>query len=141
MNDDYAVSVAAGSLRASVRPDADFPHRWTEQGVAVQTEFTGAHLLHLAAAACVLNDLYREAAKVGLQLRGVRVDASGNFDPANWTSTGIAYHVEIDSAATPAELDALLRTVDEVAEIPRALRAGAPVDRAEEPAPRSSRLS
>jgi hypothetical protein len=42
------------------------PHRWTADGVLVETEFTGAHLYHLAAAGCVLNDLFREAAGLGI---------------------------------------------------------------------------
>jgi hypothetical protein len=39
-----------------------FPHRWIPGGVTVEADFTGAHLLHLAAAGCLLNDVYREAA-------------------------------------------------------------------------------
>jgi hypothetical protein len=29
---------------------ARFPHRWTPGGVTVEADFTGGHLLHLAAA-------------------------------------------------------------------------------------------
>jgi hypothetical protein len=126
---DYAVSVAAGSLRASLRADAAFPHRWTTEGVVAETAFTGAHLFHLAAAACVLNDLYREAAKSGVDLRGARVDADGGFDPQTWQSTGVTYRVQLDSPAPNRDLDELQRVVDEVAEIPRAMRAGAKVAR------------
>lgn len=129
MAGDYAVSVAAGSLRGSLRADATFPHKWTTEGVVVETAFTGAHLFHLAAAACVLNDLYREAAMSGLQLQGVRVDADGDFDPQTWQSNGVTYRVELDSSAGKADLDDLLRIVDEVAEIPRAMRAGVKVGR------------
>lgn len=32
----------------------------------VETQFTGAHLFHLAAAGCVLNDVYREANNLNL---------------------------------------------------------------------------
>jgi hypothetical protein len=60
--------------------------------VTVRADFTGAHLLHLAVAGCVLNDLYREAAGLGVEL---------------------------------------LAVVDRVAEIPRAVRAGAAVGRVE----------
>ena len=95
----------------------------------MDAEFTGAHLLHLAAAGCVLNDLYREAAALGLELHGVRVTATGGFDPATWQSTGLGYSVEVSSDATAEQLARLLDTVDQVAEIPRAIRAGAPVQR------------
>jgi hypothetical protein len=70
-----------------------------------------------------------EAAASGVDLRGVRVSAEGGFDTDSWSSTGITYSVEIDSDAPADELARLLATVDEVAEIPRALRAGAAVRR------------
>jgi len=55
------------------------------EGVTVEADFTGGHLLHLATAGCILNDLYREAAKLGIQLVGVRVSAAGGFDPTPGT--------------------------------------------------------
>jgi uncharacterized OsmC-like protein len=95
----------------------------------VDAAFTGAHLLHLAAAGCVLNDVYREAERLGITVRGVRVTASGGFATDSWQSTGIGYVVEVDSPAPPEDLVALVETVDAVAEIPRAIRAGASVER------------
>jgi uncharacterized OsmC-like protein len=106
-----------------------FPHRRIPGGVTVEADFTGGHLLHLAAAGCVLNDLYREAPALGIDLAGVRVTAAGGFDTATWQSTGIEYQVEISSAAPAGQLAHLLDVVDQVAEIPRAIRAGATVRR------------
>ena len=63
---------------------------------------------------------------------GVRVGAGGGFDTESWVSRGITYAVEIDSPASPDELAKVLARVDEVAEIPRALRAGMSVERAHE---------
>ncbi|HZC71881.1 MAG TPA: OsmC family protein [Jatrophihabitans sp.] len=123
----FEVVVGAGSLRS---PDGTrFPHRWTADGVTVDAEFTGAHLLHLAAAGCVLNDMYREAAGMGIRLDGVRASATGDFDTEGWTSTGINYTVDVDSSATAEDIARLLEVVDAVAEIPRALRVGATVER------------
>jgi uncharacterized OsmC-like protein len=130
MQDRFQVAVGAGSMRSTSGEAVRFPHRWTPDGVTVEADFTGAHLLHLAAAGCVLNDVYREAAALGIDLAGVRVRAAGGFDVATWTSTGITYSVELSSDAAPAELARLLEIVDEVAEIPRAVRAGAAVRRA-----------
>jgi uncharacterized OsmC-like protein len=130
--DGFGVVVAAGTLRNPTAVTA-FAHRWTEQGVSVDAAFTGGHLLHLAAAGCVLNDVYREAAQMALPLRGVRVGADGAFDEETWHSTGIAYWVEIDCDASPADLVRLLRRVDEVAEIPKSIRAGATVERIDSP--------
>ncbi|MGW6503613.1 OsmC family protein [Nonomuraea angiospora] len=129
MVDGFAVVVSAGTFRSDGEGLVHFPHRWTPEGVAVEADFTGAHLLHLAAAGCVLNDVYREAARLGIPLGGVRVSATGGFDTENWTSTGISYSVMLDSSAPPADLDRLVEIVDEVAEIPRATRAGARVSR------------
>jgi hypothetical protein len=128
MDERYTVSVAAGALRSESEEAMRFPHRWTAEGVTVLGAFTGAHLLHLSIAGCVLNDLYREAA-VGVELHGVRVSAGGGFDPGSWASTGITYSVEVSSDAPDEELARLLASVDTVAEIPRAVRAGATVRR------------
>ena len=129
MSEPYEVAVAAGSLRSTRSDAVHFPHRWTPDGVTVEAAFTGAHLLHLAPAGCVLNDLYREAEPLGVELRGVRVRAGGGFEPDTWRSTGISYAVELDTSATPSLQERLLQRVDEVAEIPLALRAATSVDR------------
>ena len=127
--DEFDVVVGAGAFRSDDSRAVGFPHRWTPEGVTVEADFTGAHLLHLAAAGCVLNDVYREAGALGIQIEGVRVTASGGFDTQAWTSTGITYRVEVRSPASDEELLRLLDRVDEVAEIPRAIRAGATVRR------------
>jgi hypothetical protein len=56
-------------MRSASAAAIRFPHRWTPGGVTVEADFTGAHLLHLAAAGCVLNDVYREAA-LGIGIDG-----------------------------------------------------------------------
>ena len=125
MADSYEVTVGAGSLRSD---GWALPHRWTPEGVSVEASFTGAHLLHLSVAGCVLNDVYREAETLGVPLAGVRVRARGGFDTATWGSTGVAYEVEVDAPeASAADVQQLLDAVDAVAEIPRAVRHGAPV--------------
>jgi hypothetical protein len=129
VTDGFGVTVGAGVLRSADAAAVRWPHRWTPDGVTVDGDFTGAHLLHLAAAGCVLNDIYREAAALGIGIDGVRVTASGGFDPASWRSTGIEYSVELASQADDAALRDLLEVVDGVAEIPRALRAGTTVSR------------
>ena len=125
----FDVVVGTGTLRSTASDAVRFPHRWTPDGVTVEAAFTGAHLLHLAAAGCVLNDVYREAERLGVAIDGVRVTASGGFDTETWRSTGITYAVDVDSPAAEYEQNALLQVVDSVAEIPRSIRAGAPVER------------
>lgn len=65
---------------------------------------------------------------MGLDVRGVAVTADGQFDD-EWRSTGIDYAVTIDSPASDEEVARLIALVDEVAEIPKAIRGGAPVAR------------
>ena len=95
----------------------------------METSFTGAHLLHLAVAGCVLNDVFREAERLGVIVYGVRVIASGGFNTETWESTGIGYVVDVDGPASAGELDTLLEAVDSVAEIPKSIRAGATAER------------
>ncbi|HEX5367602.1 MAG TPA: OsmC family protein [Acidimicrobiales bacterium] len=125
----YEVTASAGRLRPAPGVGVAMPHRWSADGVVVEAEFTGAHLYLLAAAGCVLNDVYREAERMRIPIDGVRVRATGGFDAGTWVSTGIEYRVDVASEAGDAEVEDLLRVVDDVAEMPRALRAGATVAR------------
>lgn len=120
--------VSAGSLRPA-NGSVVMPHRWSAEGVVIEADFTGAHLYLLAAAGCVLNDVYREAERSGIAIDGVQVRASGGFDPATWVSTGIDYEVDVMSSSSDEEIADLLHAVDDVAEIPKALRAGTTVAR------------
>jgi len=72
----FEVTVGAGTMMSASGAVVRFPGRWSPGGVTVEADFTGAHLLHLAAAGCILNDVYREAAARGIGLKGVRVTAS-----------------------------------------------------------------
>ena len=129
MDNGFEVVVGAGTMMSPAGSAVRFPHRWTPGGVTVDAGFTGGHLLHLAVAGCVLNDMYREAAALGIELAGVRVTAAGGFDTGTWQSAGISYTVEVDSGALADQLAHLLQVVDQVAEIPQAVRAGATVRR------------
>jgi hypothetical protein len=132
MGDAFPVSLTAGTLRSDDVTDGwTIPHVWTDGGVHVRTAPNGAGVLHVAVALCVLNDLFRDGEALGVPVRGVRVDARGEFDAESWASTGITYAVTVDSVASDDEVGKLVAHVDEVAEIPRALRAGTSVERAD----------
>ena len=73
MDTRFEVAVGAGTMRSDSGAFVRFPHRWTPDGATVEAQFTGGHLLHLAAAGCVLNDLYREAARLGPRDGGGRI--------------------------------------------------------------------
>jgi hypothetical protein len=118
------VRATAGTLRTA--EGVVLYHIWTDEGVVAAPAANGAHLLHLSGALCVLNDTYREAERLGVKVDGVAVEADGRFDDG-WRSTGIVYSVTLDSRASAEDVAHLRGVVDEVAEIPRAIRAGAPV--------------
>ena len=86
--------------------------------------FNGGQLLYLAVAGCISNDPFREAPRFGVELDSVRVTVEGDFsgDPA--VSDAITYDVEVSGRG---DLEALVREVDRVAEIPNSLRRGTPV--------------
>lgn len=89
--------------------------------------FSGGQLLYLAIAACVSNDVYREAATMGMTVRRVAVDVDGDFPGRGAASTPIDVAVTIDADADDERVDALLAEVDRVAEIPNSLRGTVPV--------------
>ena len=89
--------------------------------------FNGGQLLYLAIAACVSNDLYREAATLKIELRRVAVVVDGDFPARGAPSTPIDVAVTVDTDAGDDAIDALLTEVDRVAEIPNSIRGTTPV--------------
>ena len=89
--------------------------------------FNGGQLLYLAIAACISNDLYREAASRGIELSDVQVEVDGDFPARGAPSTPIEVSVSVTGDASEAELAALLDEVDRIAEIPNSIRGTTPV--------------
>ena len=89
----------------------------------------GGEFLMLALATCYCNDLYREAAARGIVLTAVDVEASAEFAAVGLAATDIRYRARVESPASAAEIEALLRETDQVAEVHNTLRAGVPVRR------------
>jgi uncharacterized OsmC-like protein len=122
------VDVELGSGSRASASGFRLDHSWTDDGVSVDTDGTGAHLLLVSVGVCVLNDVYREA-RPGIQIDGVLVRVSGDFDAESWSSTAVAYEVEIDSPDDEATVARLLEQVEAAAEIPRVLRGDVTVGR------------
>jgi hypothetical protein len=122
----FGVVASAGTLRTGV--GVNLAHAWTPDGIDAAPASNGAQVLHLAVAVCILNDTFREAKELGIPVDGVAVTADGGYD-SDWRSTGIRYSLTIDSPASSGDLGRLIALVDDVAEIPRALRAGTEVRR------------
>lgn len=89
--------------------------------------FNGGQLLNLAVAGCVSNDLYREAARLGIDLQRVRITARSDYGGSPTVSGPIELEVEVEGNAPTERLAELIHLVDRVAEIPNSLRAGTEV--------------
>lgn len=89
--------------------------------------FNGGQLLYLSIAACVSNDVYREAVTMGVTVRRVAVEVDGDFPARGAASTAIDVRVTVEAEADDATIDALVAEVDRVAEIPNSLRGTVPV--------------
>lgn len=87
----------------------------------------GGELLALALATCYCNDIYREAAKRNIKVAGVQVECTCEFGGEGEAGNHFKYKVKIDSEASRAEIEELIRHTDSVAEIHNTLRKGAEV--------------
>src|SRR5690606_29740893 len=67
--------------------------------------FNGGQLLYLAIAACVSNDIYREAATWGLRVYRVAIEVDGDFPARGAPSTPITVSVAIDADADDETVD------------------------------------
>jgi uncharacterized OsmC-like protein len=81
----------------------------------------------LALATCYCNDLYREAARLGVHVESVEVEASAEFPGIGLAATNIAYRARVSSSASAEEISELLQVTDAVAEIHNTVRSGVSV--------------
>ena len=85
----------------------------------------GAELLFLSLATCFCNDVYREAKKRSLEIEAVDVLVSGEFGGEGEPAKSISYEVKIKAPKhSKEEIAALIKKVDDVAEIHKTLRNG-----------------
>lgn len=130
----FGVKISAGVGVEPPDPTApeitlEIPNPRAER-TTLTTAMTGGHILHLAVAACVLNDIYREAHRKGIPIDSVSVSADGGFGGDPVASTGITYSVEVMSPAPSEQVNELIEHVDRIAEIPNTLKRGTEVSRA-----------
>jgi uncharacterized OsmC-like protein len=76
----------------------------------------------LALATCYCNDLYREAALRGIDLKSAKVEAAGEFGGRGDPASSIRYKVEVAGSASESELHNLVVETDRVAEVHNTLR-------------------
>jgi organic hydroperoxide reductase OsmC/OhrA len=116
---EVRTNAAARTLAIPGKPDG--------RGSAVN----GGELLMLALATCYCNDLYREAARLGIPLEGVEVEARARFPGIGLAARDITYRARVSSPAPAEQIADLLLQTDAVAEIHNTIRAGVSVTRVE----------
>ncbi|HEU5296373.1 MAG TPA: OsmC family protein [Burkholderiaceae bacterium] len=120
----HEVTVRTGAVAQALAVSAK-----TSGGSAVN----GGEFLMLALATCYCNDLYREAARLGIAIDGVEVEATAEFPGIGLAATGIRYRAVVDSTASAAAVADLLRQTDAVAEVHNTVRSGVAVELVVEP--------
>jgi organic hydroperoxide reductase OsmC/OhrA len=108
---------------AGVRKPVPVQGKSTGRGSAV----SGGEFLMLALATCFCNDIYREAGRLNIRVDAVEVEAGAEFAGVGLAASHITYRARISSPASRAEVDALLRQTDLVAEVHNTIRAGVEV--------------
>ncbi|HVO63484.1 MAG TPA: OsmC family protein [Terriglobales bacterium] len=89
--------------------------------------FNGGELMLLAVGGCYSNDIFREAAKRGINVHYVDVNVTADWggDPVRAKNVGFSVVVEAD--ASEQDIIDLIHHTDSVAEIPNSLRLGTEV--------------
>ncbi len=87
----------------------------------------GGELLFLALATCYCNDIYREAAKRGIQVERVEVGVEGDFGAEGEPAMNVTYRARVAAIASEEDIRTLMKFTDGVAEIQNTLRVGTPV--------------
>jgi len=87
----------------------------------------GGELLFAALARCFCNDLFREAAKRGIEVHEVEVDLSGTFGSPGEPAHDIGYRVRVDAGSPQATIVDLIRATDSMTEIQNTLCTGCAV--------------
>jgi organic hydroperoxide reductase OsmC/OhrA len=88
----------------------------------------GGEFLMLALATCYCNDIYREAARLGIEVNAVEVEATAQFESVGLAATNIRYKARVASPATSEQVERLLTETDAVAEVHNTIRAGGKVE-------------
>jgi uncharacterized OsmC-like protein len=89
---------------------------------------TGGHVLHLALAQCVFNNVLRIARDRELSLTNVSVTADGDFNAEETASTGIDCSIELSGDAEQSDLVTLAEAAFGDSTVAAVLRRGASVE-------------
>lgn len=89
---------------------------------------SGGHMLHLALAQCIFNNVLRLARERGLTLGDVSVMADGDFNAEGTASTGIDCTIELGGTADRSDLVKIAEEAFTNSTVAAVLRRGGPVE-------------
>jgi organic hydroperoxide reductase OsmC/OhrA len=115
----HTVEVETDGRRQSI----GIPPKTSGRGSSIN----GGELLFAAFATCFCNDLFREAAKRGIDVQDVKVEVTGAFGNPGEPARDISYRVQVLADAPQAAIDPLIRATDSLTEIQNTIRAGCAV--------------
>ena len=90
------------------------------------SSISGGEFLVLALATCYCNDLYREAAKLGIDVSHVDVECGAEFPAEGAPAEQITFTTRITAKATEVEIQQLAAQADRLAEIQNTVRSAIP---------------
>jgi putative redox protein len=103
-------------------------HHLTDRAEIQAEVLSGGHLLHLAVAGCLFNDILRAAKGRGIEITDLRISADGGFEGDPLLSTGVSYAIAIAGDAPEEDLRKLVADCEGASAIPLSLRRGIAVD-------------
>ena len=115
----HITDVSAGERRSSI-------------GIAPKasgfgSSVSGGELLMLALATCYCNDVYREAARMSVEVTSVEVECGGEFSAEGASASNVVYTARIAARASEDQIRELAARADTLAEIQNTVRAAIPV--------------
>ncbi len=116
----HSVSVRTGSASHALAVPS--------KSVGLGSAINGGEFLMLALATCYCNDLYREAARLGIPIEGATVEATAEFPGIGLAAKNICYRATVKSSAPLEAVAQLLRETDAVAEVHNTIRSGVAVE-------------
>jgi uncharacterized OsmC-like protein len=97
-----------GEVMAEPRSIRVSHHRSGQAEINVEV-MSGGHMLHLALAACVFNNVNRIARERGIRLTDSKVSAGGRFNEEGTNSTGISCRLSVSGEADEKTLEGIAR--------------------------------
>jgi hypothetical protein len=131
MSFDVQISLADESAEGVEPGRFVVAHHLTDRAEIHAEVLSGGHLLHLAVAGCLFNDILREARTRGIVVTDLRVGADGDFGGEPLTSGGITYAIDIAGDAPERDLRGLVAYCEAAGAIPHTLRRGTGVEAGE----------